>query len=190
MPRGTPRPVPGPDEQQPEGESPEAVDLRELVVTHRAEIFRYARSLTYCDADAEDLAQAALVRALERDVVLREPTKAKHYLMRIVRNLAIDAARARARVVVEPHADVPELGVEATAEDLVLGAADLELPADVLEDLPEWHRAVLQMRYVEELDYADVAERLQVTEHAARQRVYRAMQALRAVARRRRFRPS
>ena len=149
-----------------------------------------ARSLTYCDADAEDLAQAALVRALERDVVLREPTKAKHYLMRIVRNLAIDAARARARVIVEPHADVPELRVEATAEDLVLGAADLELSADALEDLPEWHRSVLQMRYVEELDYADVAERLQITEHAARQRVYRAMQALRAVARRRRFRPS
>jgi RNA polymerase sigma-70 factor, ECF subfamily len=180
----------GPGSGEPEDGDAEAVDLRELVVTHRAEIFRYARSLTRCDADAEDLAQAALVRALERDVALREPTKAKHYLMRIMRNLAIDAARARARVSVEPHAEVPELSVASTAEDLVLGAADLALSAEALAGLPEWHRAVLQMRYVEELDYADVAERLQVSEHAARQRVYRAMQALRAVARRRHFRPS
>jgi len=37
---------------------------------------------------------------------------------------------------------------------------------------------------VEDLDYETVAERLQTTEHAARQRVYRAMQAMRSLVRR------
>jgi DNA-directed RNA polymerase specialized sigma24 family protein len=36
---------------------------------------------------------------------------------------------------------------------------------------------------VEELDHAAIAARLHTTEHAARQRVYRAMQALRALTR-------
>ena len=47
------------------GRGPEAiVDLRELVVEHRADLFRYARSFSRNDADAEDLAQSAVVRAL------------------------------------------------------------------------------------------------------------------------------
>ena len=40
---------------------------------------------------------------------------------------------------------------------------------------------MLRLRFVEELDYAAIAERLETTEHAARQRLYRAMQALRAL---------
>ena len=39
----------------------EIVDLRELVVEHRADLFRYARSFSRNDADAEDLAQSAVV---------------------------------------------------------------------------------------------------------------------------------
>ena len=38
------------------------VDLREVVVEHHREIFRLARSLTRSGADAEDLAQTAVVR--------------------------------------------------------------------------------------------------------------------------------
>ena len=33
------------------------IDLREVVIEHRARIFRLARSLTHSNADAEDLAQ-------------------------------------------------------------------------------------------------------------------------------------
>ena len=43
------------------------------------------------------------------------------------------------------------------------------------------------LRFAEELDNAAIAQRLHITEHAARQRVYRAMQALRAIARARRL---
>src|SRR6476646_10627372 len=68
----------------------EVVDLRELVVEHRADLFRFARSFTRNDADAEDLAQSAVVRALAAGATLREPERAKWYLLRIVRNLATD----------------------------------------------------------------------------------------------------
>jgi RNA polymerase sigma-70 factor (ECF subfamily) len=163
----------------------EVVDLRELVVEHRADLFRFARSLTRNDADAEDLAQTAVVRALASGATLREPDRGKAYLLRIVRNLATDQARARARVSVEPWADVPdEIAVELEPEALVLRADEAALPRAALADLPRAHQEILHLRFVEELDYAAVAARLQTTEHAARQRVYRAMQALRVVAQR------
>jgi RNA polymerase sigma-70 factor (ECF subfamily) len=161
----------------------EVVDLRELVVEHHADLFRYARSFTRNDADAEDLAQTAVVRALGAGTELRDPERAKWYLLRIVRNLATDQARSRARVSVEPWADVPDAAaVELEPEALVLRADAGALPRAAFADLPARHQEVLHLRFVEELDYEAVAARLHTTEHAARQRVYRAMQALRVVA--------
>jgi RNA polymerase sigma-70 factor (ECF subfamily) len=160
----------------------EAIDLREQVVEHRLAIFRYARSFSRTDADAEDLAQTAVVRALAAGAELRDSERAKRYLLRIVRNLATDQARARERMAVEPWPVVPEVA-----------AADPELDARLLRDheqvlpraafaaLARNHQEVLRLRFVEELDHAAIAARLHTTEHAARQRVYRAMQALRAI---------
>src|SRR5438552_17555956 len=103
-----------------DGADPRAVDLRELVVEHRADLFRYARSFCRNDADAEDLAQTAVVRALAAGAELRDPERAKWYLLRIVRNLATDQARARARVSVEPWADVPdEISLDLEPEAIV-----------------------------------------------------------------------
>ena len=162
----------------------DAVDLRELVVEHRADLFRYARSFCRNDADAEDLAQSAVVRALAAGTELRDPERAKWYLLKIVRNLATDQARARARVAVEPMAEVPDLSVIDAELDLPLLHDDARrIPRAVLADLPEVHREVLRLRFVEELDHAAIAARLHTTEQAARQRVYRAMQALRALTR-------
>jgi RNA polymerase sigma-70 factor (ECF subfamily) len=162
-----------------------AVDLRELVVEHRIEILRYARSFCRNDADAEDLAQTAVVRALAARVELRDPERAKGYLLRIVRNLATDQARVRARVSVEPWADVPEaIALELEPEAIVLRDEASALPRAAFADLATGHQEVLRLRFVEELDYEAVAARLQTTEHAARQRVYRAMQALRVIAQR------
>ena len=162
----------------------EIVDLREVVVEHRAALFRYARSFCRTDADAEDLAQSAVVRALAGASDLRDPERAKWYLLRIVRNLATDQARARARVAVEPFAEVPEpVSTEPELDAQLLRDQEQLLPRRVFADLPRMHQEVLRLRFVEELDHAAIAARLQTTEHAARQRVYRAMQALRALTR-------
>ena len=162
----------------------QAVDLRELVVEHRADLFRYARSFTRNDADAEDLAQTAVVRALAAGVEVRDAERAKWYLLRIVRNLATDQARSRARVSVEPWADLPDVAAaELEPEAVVLRADAGALPRAAFADLPARHQEVLHLRFVEELDHAAIAERLHTTEHASRQRVYRALQALRALVR-------
>jgi RNA polymerase sigma-70 factor (ECF subfamily) len=168
-----------------DGAHPRAVDLRELVVEHHADLFRFARSFCRSDADAEDLAQTAVVRALAAGVEVRDPTRAKAYLLTIVRNLATDQARTRARIAVEPWADVPEgAATDAELDEQLLRDDERLLPRAVFADLPRVHQEVLHLRFVEELDHAAIAARLHTTEHAARQRVYRAMQALRAITRR------
>lgn len=161
----------------------ELIDLREIVVEHHAMIFRYARSFTRSNADAEDLAQTALVRALQRGPMSCTPEQAKGYVLRIVRNLAIDQARARARIIVEPRSAVPDAPSTEIPEDLVVGDDETAIPLAAFGELAPQHREVLELRFFEELGYDKVAERLHVTEHAARQRVYRAMLELRAIVR-------
>ena len=161
-------------------------DLREVVVEHRVDIFRYARSFCRNDADAEDLAQTAVLRALASGAEVRDPERAKWYLLRIVRNLATDQARVRTRFAVEPWAELPETVSPDPAPDArLLHDDEHELPRAAFADLPRVHQEVLHLRFVEELDHAAIAARLQTTEQAARQRVYRAMQALRAITRKR-----
>ena len=165
-----------------QGDDFDAFDLRELVVEHRADIFRYARSFCRNDADAEDLAQNAVLRALATGAEVRNPERAKWYLLRIVRNLATDEARARARMAVEPFADVPDAVSEDPAPDArLLRDDEQKIPRAAFADLPRVHQEVLHLRFVEDLDHAAIAARLDTTEQAARQRVYRAMQALRAI---------
>jgi RNA polymerase sigma-70 factor, ECF subfamily len=166
----------------------ECLDRREVVVRYRAEMFGFARSLTRNDADAEDLAQSAALRALESGEPLRDPRRAKAYLFTILRNLATDQARRRARIVMEPRAVLPETpSADASVDELLVRADDWAEPRAAMAELPEPHREILYLRFAEELDNAAIARRLHITEHAARQRVYRAMQALRAIARARRL---
>ena len=68
-------------------------------------------------------------------------------------------------------------------EAVVLRGDALLLPLAAFAELGPAHQEILRLRFVEELDYEAVAARLDTTEHAARQRVYRAMQALRVIAR-------
>ena len=165
----------------------EWVDLREVVVEHHREIFRYARTFTYSDADAEDLAQTAVVRALQRGTIVSDADQARAYVKRIVRNLATDAARSRARVSVEPRWQVPEQGVTDDLDPVdVLGDRGIGGPAAQLAfaGLDPLDREALRLRFLDELPYRTLAERIDSTEHGARQRVYRAMQQLRAALRR------
>ena len=173
------------------GAGDEWVDLREVVIEHHREIFRLARSLTRSDADAEDLAQTAVVRALQRGAIVSDAERAKRYVMTIVRNLATDQARRRARVAIDPWAEVPEVHSTEPAPDDVAERADEDrVPRAAFDDLPEVHREALRLRYLEELGYDDVAARLHTTEHGARQRVYRAMRELRALISDRKYRPT
>jgi RNA polymerase sigma-70 factor (ECF subfamily) len=166
----------------------DAFHLREVVVEHRADIFRYARSLCRSDADAEDLAQSAVVRALASASEVRNPERAKWYLLRIVRNLATDQARARARVSEEPWSELPDaVSADPAPDARLLHDAEHELPRAAFAELGRVHQEVLHLRFVEELDHASIAARLHTTEQAARQRVYRAMQALRALTQQHRF---
>lgn len=128
-------------------------------------------------ARSEDLAQETFLAAWRQLATLREPARLKNWLCGIVRNLFHNSLRAQAR---NPLASAVVL------EDEVAAGPDWEVPSGeamskeeaailwrVLETLPRAYRDPLVLFYRSGDSTAEVAEALELSEEAVRQRLAR-----------------
>jgi RNA polymerase sigma-70 factor (ECF subfamily) len=124
--------------------------------------YRVARSVLRNDADAEDVAQEALLRAYRRFDGLRDAQRFRGWLVRIVFRLALDRARAakRREVLETEWAHPARRPAPATAEEL---AASSEFQAHfdrALDALPEKLRLVQLLAAMEGHTLEEVAAML------------------------------
>jgi RNA polymerase sigma-70 factor (ECF subfamily) len=165
-----------------------AIDREGLGILYRAESERllvFFVRRTYDPQLSMDLIGETFARAFERGGRFRGATEAEAaaWLWRIARNVLTDALR---RGNAERRA-IRRLGVQATTPD-ASELAELERAAGLqdlramvlaaLESLAPEQREALRLRIVLELDYPAVAERLGISQQAARARVSRGLRAL------------
>lgn len=119
-------------------------------IAHRSSLVDYATGIVGSRAQAEDLVQEAWLRFEEvaRQRILSEPLA---YLYRIVRNLALDGRRRRARedrifadIDLEAAA-AASTARPATPETLALYRDQLRLLDEALDDLPQRTRIAFEM---------------------------------------------
>jgi RNA polymerase sigma factor (sigma-70 family) len=136
---------------------------------------RYCASILLDPADAEDAAQAAMVKALRalagRD--LRGPLRP--WLYRIAHNEAMDTLRRRRMRVTADGLDA--VSVPGPEVDLARRERLAELVAD-LRALPDRQRSALVMRELSGLSYDEIATALDLTSAGARQAVFEARSSL------------
>lgn len=132
------------------------------------------------DLAAETFAQAYVSRVRFRG---KDPSQAEAWIYRIAqRQLARYQRRGRLerRALEKLGVEVPELDAEKRAQ--IERLADLEghrsLLRAELSRLGIAQQAALKLRVVDELPYAEVARRLEISEQAARLRVSRGLRAL------------
>lgn len=165
----------------------------ELVRTHVGRMMAVARRLLGNEDDARDAVQDAFASAFRTIQQFSGQARIGTWLYRIVVNAALMKLRVRRRqdeVPIEsllpryledghqarPAAPWPMDG-SATAE----GKENRELVRRSIEKLPEPYRVILTLRDIEGLDTAQAAEVLGIAESAAKTRLHRARQALRAL---------
>jgi RNA polymerase sigma factor (sigma-70 family) len=153
-------------------------------------LFRAARRLTRCDADAEDLLQDALLDAYAGFHTFQEGTNAKAWLFRILYNRWVSTYRRKQRRPAEVSVE------EITERDLACSAARApaglrSAEAEVLEalpdsqiqaamqDLPDAFRAAVYYADVHGYTYAETAAILNIPHGTAMSRASRARQRLR-----------
>jgi RNA polymerase sigma-70 factor, ECF subfamily len=139
-----------------------------LVERHGDELLAHARRMAG-DQHAEDVVQDALLRALRAYPRLRHADHLRAWLYRVTTTTAIDLHRSRRREV--PTDDVPAAATHDTYDEGTFEA--------LIAPLPDGARIALRLRFVDDLDYEGIADRLGISAVAARQRVSTAVRTLR-----------
>lgn len=142
------------------------------VTAHRRAMYRAARALLSCDADAEDAVSEATLRAWQAFGRLRDEKALKGWLIKITVNCAHEHHRKTARLTytddLEPLAGGAEDRHNFTLWDAVCA-------------LPEDYRVATVLFYYEDMTTAEIAKVLGVREGTVRSRLSRARSRLRTL---------
>jgi RNA polymerase sigma-70 factor (ECF subfamily) len=165
-----------------------------LVRQHGGRLLAVARRLLRNEDDARDAAQDAFVSAFKSIDRFEGGSQLSTWLHRIVVNAALMRIRSRQRVAEEsiedllptfrddghPVASQPEAWGP-SPEDEAERAQRAALVHRCIAALPESYRVVLMLREIDDLDTAETAAALGITENAVKIRLHRARQALRTL---------
>jgi len=159
-----------------------------VLLALRRRIQHYARaSLPRGDAlrlemDSEDLAQDALLKLIRVVHLFRGRSWAEFFafVRRVTAREKVDRAREQARGPEREPFEGPPPDRSGATPSLILSRREERARLKALiESLPEPYRAPLQLR-LEEHSYSEIGRRLGLGEAAARKRVSRALEMLRA----------
>jgi RNA polymerase sigma-70 factor (ECF subfamily) len=150
-------------------------DFEALVRRHNQRLFRAARAIVRSDHEAEDVVQQTWLEIYRHLPQFRGDAQFTTWATRICVNAALAVARKRpviAEVVDVEGGEVPTDVVDREQLGRIL--------QDVLGHLPQGNREVMVLRDVLELDTAETAACLGLTEEAVRVRLHRARAAVAA----------
>lgn len=151
-------------------------EFAEFVAARYRALVRRGLLLTGDSGHAEDLTQSALIRTYLAWGRLRDPANAESYARKTLVRLAVRARERRWRSEIAA-ARVPEPtsgpGTGAGQDDLVLDVRR------ALAALPIGQRAVLMLRYLDDLSEADTARLLGIPVGTVKSRAARALASLR-----------
>jgi RNA polymerase sigma-70 factor, ECF subfamily len=159
-------------------------EFHELIRPHERSVYVMALSMLQNEADAEDAAQEAFLKAFRNLASFRGEAKFSTWLVSITLNEARSRLRSKKNMKTE-SLDTPPEGQEQSSPALLRDWR--EIPSEALErqevrdllqravtDLPPIYREVFLLRDVEELSVSESAETLGITVASVKVRLHRA----------------
>lgn len=135
----------------------ETKPVADVLETHTRRMFGLIYRIVGNVADAQDLTQEALLKALSRRAQLKDDRKAVQWLNRIAANTALDFVRRRGRVGFEELTELPAVKDESPEQRLLRGETRAWLN-EGLKLLSERERTALILRDIEDWPASEVAQ--------------------------------
>ena len=153
-------------------QSGEVAAMNELVDRWHKRLFRHVRRLSDSAEDAAEIIQETWLATIRNLPKLDDPEKFPAWIYRIASNKAADFVRFKVRRKTVTL-DEPELltAQEPTAENAGL--------TELLQKLSLEHRAVVSLRYGEEMSLEEIAETLGIPLGTVKSRLHYALEFLR-----------
>ena len=128
---------------------------------------------------AEDLCHDALFRLYEKDMVFPTPEEAVYWLIRVVKNAALNYSKRKERErKAYQRAFKEETKQPETGETQLVKKETREEVIDALNKLPDNLRAVLTLREYGDMNYREIGRVLGLSEGNVKVRIFRARERL------------
>jgi RNA polymerase sigma-70 factor (ECF subfamily) len=145
-------------------------------------LFRVAYRIAGSAEAAEDLCQESFFRLYEKNMVFPNPEEAKYWLIRVVKNAALNYAKRKERErKAYQRAFREDHRREETGEGLLVKKETSEEVQEALKELPENLRMVLILKEYAEMNYKEIGKVLGISEGNVKVRVFRARERLAAI---------
>ncbi|KAA9007685.1 sigma-70 family RNA polymerase sigma factor [Paenibacillus spiritus] len=141
------------------------------------QVYKTAFYILHNEQDALDASQEALVRVYTKINSYEEKAQFKTWVQRIVTNICIDKFRkAKPTVSIDEHEMV--FTSKQNVEREVLSSYLAEDIREAIDQLPEHHRTVVVLRYLQDLSYNEIADCLGLPLNTVKSYLFRARQQL------------
>ena len=159
----------------------------QLVLRYQTQVYNLALRMVGNDADAQDLAQEAFVRAWRALASFQFSAQFSTWLYRLTSNICIDFLRAQKKrttisLTVLQEDDAQQLDLrdpQLLPEEQMLEQAEREALAKAIERLDPDYRRILLLRIVNDCSYQQIAQILGIREGTVKSRLSRAREQLR-----------
>lgn len=160
-------------------------EFKKLAYPHMKLVYNMA--LKYCgnSYDAEDIVQETYLMAFNKFHQLRDKTKCKPWLLRILRNNFLKSyqkKKIQQRLTESDYVDyLKEALAGDSAEALLVKASTKELVDEAMNRLPVKYKEVLVLYYMEDLLYKEIAAALNIPIGTVMSRLTRARNSLKTL---------
>ena len=160
-------------------------EFKRLTYPHMKLMYNVA--LRYCGNvfDAEDIVQETYLAAFKNFHQLREKSKCKSWLLKILRNNFLKSYhkhKSMQRLNETDYIEFLETGMSNDEADILLfSAADRQTVQHAIDRLPVKYKEVLTLYYLDEMLYKDIADSLDIPIGTVMSRLTRARERLKSV---------
>ena len=153
-------------------------EFMQIVNPFKDKVFRIAKRLLVSTEEAEDATQEVLVKLWNKNESLGEYNSVEALAMTMTKNYCLDQLKSkRASNLKIVHNNFTDR--EAPLQKQVEDADTWNWVEKIISFLPEQQRLIVQMRDIEEYDYHEIAEILEMNETAIRVALSRARKTIR-----------
>lgn len=152
------------------------ISFRNDILPLKDKLFRLALRITLDRAEAEDVVQDTLVKVWSKRDEWSRFGSVEAYCLVVAKNLAIDRSRNREAHNVELTPEMEEApGIESPYDSLVHDER-MRIINQLVDELPEKQRLIMQLRDIEGESYKKIASVLNLTEEQVKVNLFRARQ--------------
>lgn len=149
-----------------------------IINPFKDKLFRLAKRMLVSTEEAEDATQEVLVRLWSKNSILEQYNSVEALAMTMTKNYCLDQLKSkRATNLQIVHNNYQDK--QASLEVQIEHQNTLQWAEKLINDLPKQQRLILQLREIEEYEFSEIAQVLEMNETAVRVALSRARKTLR-----------